>query len=46
MGIDEEDMISVAGISPLSKCRAEKAYHLTRLEARSILTLKFSLVGA
>ena len=46
MGIDEEDIVSEAGVSPPTKCRAETAYRLTRQEARSLLTLKFSLVGA
>ena len=46
MGIDEEDIVSEAGVSPPTKCRAETAYLLTRQEARSLLTLKFSLVGA
>ena len=38
--------MSGAGLSPLTKCRSEKVYRLTRQEARSLLTLKFSLVGA
>ena len=41
-----EDIVSGAGLSPLTKCRSEKVYRLTRQEARSLLTLKFSLVGA